>query len=162
MIQTQARTRRFKLHHLPKAVIPSFLVLVRQRNNAAQPLHLQPKPLREVSFSVILICLSYFFFDFRLFQPGASLDSQTTETQWYNAQFDSSQESESLSVSSYSGHEFRKSFVSLVSEILRIIFHVFKYQQVSLSLDLPSWNYPKPFFHHHPPLRLVCLCHHLL
>ena len=132
MIQSQARTRRFKLHHLPKAVIPSFFVLVRQRNNAARSLHLQPKPLREFSFSVNLIFLSQaYFFDFRLFLPGGSLDSLTTETQWYNAQFDSSQESESLSVSSYSGHEFRKSFVSLVSEILRIIFHVFKYQQVS-------------------------------
>ena len=161
MIQSQARTRRFKLHHLPKAVIPSFFVLVRQRNNAARSLHLQPKPLREFSFSVNLIFLSHaYFFDFRLFLPGGSLDSQTTETQWYSAQFGSSQESETLSVSSYSGHEFRKSFFYYG---VRIFFHPFKYQQVSLSIAaLPSWNYPKPFFHHHPPLRLVCLCDHLL
>ena len=73
MIQTQARTRRFKLHHLPKAVIPSFLVLVRQRNNAARPLHLQPKPLCEFSFSVILIFLSYFFLISGSFSPVPAL-----------------------------------------------------------------------------------------
>jgi hypothetical protein len=50
---------------------------------------------------------------YRLYLPGGSLDSQTTETQWYDAQFDSGgRESETSNVSSR--HESRKFFVPMM------------------------------------------------
>jgi hypothetical protein len=51
--------------------------------------------------------------NFRLFLPGGSLDSQTTETQWYNSHFDGNgRESETLSVSSHCCDESCKFLVS--------------------------------------------------
>lgn len=113
------RTRSFKLHHIPKTVTPSFTVLlVHPRNNAAWYLHLHQKYLRKFYLSQLpVIFLLKTLNVFRLFLPGGSLDSQTTETQWYNAHFDSNgseydskgSDSETLSVS---GHDFREFYCS--------------------------------------------------
>jgi len=73
------------------------------------------------SLKFVLTC------DFRLFIPGGSLDSQTTETQWYDAQFNRNSE---LSVSSDS-HSDSREFAAL--PLLEFLSHVLWFGLATIS-----------------------------